>query len=213
MKKQRILCILLAVVIAIISCTSISFAAPKEQYFGKTSNGKKVYYKVYDVKVHDIKKYASKPTKNQWDKFAKGALDVSLSFANWKVGLSYAAICTLLGLGKGDNVSISYGTRFFDQAQMHSIKERRFYIYTNASKTNKRIVYKDQYGKADINNYIDPVGKGLKITCLKSKRNVTLKTKYYDNKSYILKRCGVHWSHKSTEVWNLDSEVLYQTFK
>lgn len=72
---------------------------------------------------------------------------------------------------------------------------------------------KDQYGKADINNYIDPVGKGLKITCLKSKRNATLKTKYYDNKSYILQRCGVHWSHKSTEVWNLDSEVLYQTFK
>lgn len=212
--RKKLICVIVMCVVAITSCCSVSFAGTKEHYYGKTPNGKKVYYKEYTVKKYQIKKYAAKPSKKQWYSYAKGLVDVGMVFAKQKYAIPYSVLCAILGVKiTDDNVSIAYGTRFFSQAQMHSIKERRFYIYNDKKKTSKRFVYNDQYGSADLNYYVDPVGKGLKIKCLKSKKNVRLKTEHFDNKKYILQRCGINWNHRSKEVWSLDTEILHIKFK
>ena len=47
----------------------------------------------------------------------------------------------------------------------------------------------------------------------KCKYDVKMKTRCFSNNSYIKKRCGINYNHRSKEVWNLDDQVLFQTFK
>ena len=214
-KRKRIVTMVMIFTIVFSACGTVSFAGSKEKYFGKTPGGKSIYYTVKNVKAHTIRKYAAKPSKADWNKYCKGLLDLSMVFANQSVAIPYSVACVAIGLMPKSNTYIRYGTRFFIDAQMHSIKQRTFYIYDNKKKTNKRVVYTDQYGTADLLYYIDPVGKNVTITLLKkkSKRNVTLKTRCFSSKSYIKKRCGINYNHRSKEVWSLDNEVIFQKYK
>lgn len=211
-KRLGIFVVLIAVLVFGISAQG-AFAS-KEHYFGKTPRGQKIYYTVKSEKKHTIRKYASKPSKSDWKKYVKGVVDVSISFFDKKVGIPYSVVSAALGL-KNDKVKINYGTRFFSDAQMHSIKERTFYIYEDKKHTKKRVVYKDQYGTGDLLYYVDPVGKHVHITRIKKKckYDVKMKTRCFSNNSYIKKRCGINYNHRSKEVWNLDDQVLFQTFK
>lgn len=211
-RRRRILCILTAMIITIAACTATGYAGAKEHYFGKTASGKSIYYVEKSITPYAIETPKKGTTEKKWKAFTKGAVDMGMAFASWKVGLTYAALCNILGVSK-DKVTISHETTFYNEAQMHSIKERRFYIYTNKDKTNKRYVYTDQYGKGDINFYIKPVGKGLKTKCLKSKDDITLKTKYFDDKEFIKNRCQVNYNHKGKEKWSLNNEVMSLYFE
>ena len=213
--RNRFIAIFLIATFIFSASMVTSSAASKEKYFGKTPNGQKIYYTVSKVKAHTIRKYAPKASKKDWDKYMKGAVDIALTVYKTKMSIPYGIVNTALGLLPKSNTYIRYGTRFFVDAQLHSIKQRTFYIYTNKAKTNKRVVYVDQYGTGDLLYYIDPVGKNVKIALLekRSKRNVKLKTRCFDSTSYIKKRCGVNYNHKSKEVWKLDSEIVFQTFK
>ncbi len=211
-KRTYILVLAIAVVAVSVQC---SFASSKEHYFGKTPRGQKIYYTTSNVKAHNIRKYGTKLSKSNWKKFQKGTVDVAISFFQKKVGITYTVVTTALGLMQDDRVSVQYGTRFFADAQMHSIKERTFYIYEDTKHKRKRVVYTDQYGKGDLLYYVDPVGKNVHVTRIKKKckYNITFKTRCFDSKSYIKKRCGINYNHRSKEVWNLDDQILFQTLE
>ena len=197
-KRLGIFVVLIAVLVFGISAQG-AFAS-KEHYFGKTPRGQKIYYTVKSVKKHTIRKYASKPSKSDWKKYVKGVVDVSISFFDKKVGIPYSVVSAALGL-KNDKVKINYGTRFFSDAQMHSIKERTFYIYEDKKHTKKRVVYKDQYGTGAI---IHTLRNGVELTIIIGLKKCGIWTiKFY------FKLLNKEYSNEMFKLWRRDDSWIY----
>ncbi len=203
---KRILSLLL---ISIFVCGSFSSfgIAQSRKYFGTYMNHK-YYYTLSNEKTTRYEKDGKKPSSSTLKKWVKGSIDVAMVFASWKYALPYSVLCATFNLS--NNVKVRKGSYFSYTLQ---IKPTTRKIWT--AKKGGKVVYEDQKGVYDGFYTFNPVGTGFKKAHYDKKyaSKKRVKTKFYGNKKYILRRCHIMRCHKAKEVWSLDVKVFNEAWK
>ena len=205
MKGYRKCLIFAMIMMLVFSPLSVSAASKYGTYGGKTyyytiSKSKNVRIEKRGKKVGDHLKY-----------WMNGTVKLIVDYAAGNLMIPFSIVETMV-----DDDSVKYSEKSYSSyVYQAKYTTRNIFYYTNKSKKHKKIVLTDEKGKADVFYEFHPVGIGFKksIYSKKLKSNKSMKTRYYDNKSRNLKRCGINAKHKSREIWSLSTELLTEKWK
>lgn len=202
--KRIIVCtVVLVLLISFFAESTNVLAASNPAKYGKYGN-RQFYYTISNTKHVRVER--STKTLSKQDNLKKllyGTVNIVCCFLDYRITVPYTVITGFAG--SSSNVKVtnkSYSTYVFQ----FTYNTREIFSYSNdKKKTGKRVVLKDESGKADIFYEFHPVGTGWKKSTYskKLKSGMKIKTNNYDNKSQNLKTANAYYNKKGCAVKKL----------